>query len=230
MTSVVSWGSLSGISIMKFTLTYEGELRSNDDYRRKWEIRNRFHPQMQELWKINSALQGVLRNRYVPVGQGGWMSWETHHDEDNDNPMPMQPPDESKYGKHRDLCEPIIKGGRKFMPLVRNSFALRCGLSILFLRREPPGKVYQGGDIDNRLKTLFDALSVPNPEQIVDDRTVEDPIYCLLEDDSLISRIDVDTRQLLSRPNGSKHDVHLVIEVDVRAINIRQYNQFFLGD
>jgi hypothetical protein len=42
---------------------------------------------------------------------------------------------------------------------VRNSFALHCGLKVLFLRKEPPGKVYQGGDIDGRIKTLLDALN-----------------------------------------------------------------------
>jgi hypothetical protein len=37
-----------GLPVMKFALTYEGELRSNDDYRRKWEIRKHFQPQLQD--------------------------------------------------------------------------------------------------------------------------------------------------------------------------------------
>jgi hypothetical protein len=36
-------------------------------------------------------------------------------------------------------------------------------LNILFLRADIPGKVVQSGDIDNRLKTLFDALRMPQP-------------------------------------------------------------------
>jgi hypothetical protein len=60
-----------------------------------------------------------------------------------------------------DLCESLNKHGAWFRPLVRETFALHCGLKILFLRKEPPGKVYQGGDLDGRMKTLIDALTMP---------------------------------------------------------------------
>jgi hypothetical protein len=112
---------------------------------------------------------------------------------------------------------------------VRDSLALRCGLKILFLRKEPPGRVYQGGDIDNRLKTLFDSLSVPNRDQAVDERS-DEPIHCLLENDALITRIDVDTQRWLIHPRASKHQVLLAIEVDVRVTDSRLYNQPFLGE
>jgi hypothetical protein len=52
-------------------------------------------------------------------------------------------------------------GKYRFVPLVREEFALTCSLNILFLRADIPGKVVQSGDIDNRLKTLFDALRMP---------------------------------------------------------------------
>jgi hypothetical protein len=64
----------------------------------------------------------------------------------------------------------------------------------------------------------------------MNDKTITDPIYCLLEDDSLINRIDVDTQRLLSRPDSTEHEVHLVIEVDIRVADFRLYNQIFLGD
>jgi hypothetical protein len=216
------------IRIMKFTLTYDGDLRSNDDYRRKWAIRSQLHPQLRELWEINPALRSVMRQRYVPA-KGGWLFWASHHEEDQEGSGPKEP-EMADLGETRDLCEPMTVKGRQFFPLVRNSLALRCGLKIMFLRKEPPGRVYQGGDIDNRLKTLFDALSMPKPEQMMEDASIEDPIYCLLEDDGLISKLEVETHQLLSRPNASKHEVHLVIEVDVRVIDSRAYNQAFLGD
>jgi hypothetical protein len=60
-----------------------------------------------------------------------------------------------------DLYESIQKHGAWFRPLVRESYALHCGLKIRFLRHEPPGKIYQGGDLDNRIKTLVDALTMP---------------------------------------------------------------------
>lgn len=126
----------------------------------------------------------------------------------------------------------IFRACRSFLPLVRESFALRCGLKIKFLRKEEPGKLIQQGDIDNRLKTLFDALSVPQHIEQVDatDTSIADPIYCVVEDDSLITSIDIDTQKLLSHPNASKNEVRLIIEVDVRVIRAKTYNSVFLGD
>jgi hypothetical protein len=89
--------------------------------------------------------------------------------------------------------------------------------------------VYQGGDLDNRLKTLFDALAVPNRDQVVQDETIEDPIYVLLEDDAYITKIDVDTHRLLSNPDASRHQVRLIIEVEIAVAEARLYNQPFLG-
>lgn len=129
-----------------------------------------------------------------------------------------------------DLCKEIEVGGRKFLPLIRNSLALQCALKIIFLRKEEPGKVYQGGDLDNRIKTLFDALSVPNSDQIEEDSAVRDPIYCLLENDCLISGPSVETHRLLSRPDSEIDEVRLIIEVDVRVTRARAYNQVFLGE
>jgi hypothetical protein len=221
-TTITAGEGLYGLPVMKFTLTYEGELRSNDDYRRKWEIRKYFHPQLEELWRIAPPLQAVRKFQFLP--KGGWWNIEIHHSQ----------PDERTPPRNQDelinLLEPLTVDNRGFFPLVRNSLALQCGLKILFLRKEEPGRVYQGGDLDNRLKTLLDALSVPNGDQIVDDPTLDGPIYCLLEDDELVKRLSVDTQRLLSRPNSSQHEVHLVIEVDVHVTQARSYNQPFLGD
>src|SRR6266849_6098917 len=70
------------------------------------------------------------------------------------------------------LKKPVLIGGKQFVPLVRQSLALACSLDILFLRREEPGSlILQGGDIDNRIKTLFDALKMPT----ADDMKIEEP-------------------------------------------------------
>ena len=48
-----------------------------------------------------------------------------------------------------------------FVPLVTREMDVVAELSIIMLRPEIPGQlVTQGGDIDNRLKTLFDALTM----------------------------------------------------------------------
>ena len=217
-------GEALGRSIMKFALTYQGELRANDDYRRKWEIRNYFAPQLEELWHINPALQETFRNRWVPAGE--FLHAETHHSLQGglgglSRPVP---------GPAIDLCADIDVGGRAFFPLVRDTYALQCGLKINFLRKEDPGRIYQGGDLDNRLKTLFDALSIPDAQQIDKSDKSEGRIYCLIENDRLISSLSVDTHRLLAAPGMSKHHVQLLIEVDVKVTQPRAYNQAFLGD
>ena len=73
-------------------------------------------------------------------------------------------------------------------PLVLKRFSLLCALKILFLRRDIPGKAIIAGDIDNRVKTLIDALRMPNSqnELVGDDvepRFGDDPFFCLLADD-----------------------------------------------
>lgn len=53
-------------------------------------------------------------------------------------------------------------GAFRFAPLVTTRYDLIATIELLFLRPEPPGRlISQGGDIDNRLKTLFDALRMP---------------------------------------------------------------------
>jgi hypothetical protein len=217
-------GGASGPSLMKFTLTYEGELRSNKGPKEKWEIRKVFAPQLEELWRLDPALVMLRKLPYVAATPGVPI-WEIHHSADDllTEGGPLNPEG------WVNVCEPLEVGGRKFLPLVRESLALKCGLKIHFLRKEEPGRVYQGGDIDNRLKTLFDALSMPNRDQMVDDPTATDPIHCLLENDTLIAGLAIETGRLLGRPNASKHEVKLTIEVDVRVMISRTYNQLFLG-
>jgi hypothetical protein len=130
-----------------------------------------------------------------------------------------------------DLCAAINKHGAWFRPLVRESFALHCGLKILFLRKEGPGRVYQGGDLDGRIKTLLDALTMPqHKEQVLDKTSTQlDPIYCLLEDDSLVSGLDVQSERLLTDKSHVADYARLTIEVDVRVRQAMIYNQSFLG-
>jgi hypothetical protein len=103
---------------------------------------------------------------------------------------------------------------------------------VLFLRQEPPGKIYQGGDIDGRIKTLLDSLAMPqHKEQIILDKTLSshaDPIYCLLEDDSAVSGLHVESERLLTDQAHSKDFVRLIIEVEPRVRQATIYNYSFL--
>ena len=211
-----------GAPLMKFALTYDGELPSNGKVQDKWEIRKKLDPQLRELWQVHPAARAISEYRYIPLGTA-YLPGSRHHSE-----APVS--QTVRVRPSIDLCERVERGGRKFLPLIRERIGLRCGLKILFLRKEDPGGVYQGGDMDNRLKTLFDALAVPTNDQIMADPTIEDPIHCLLEDDGLIAGLSVETQRLLSRPNASAREVRLIIEVDVRVTHPRPYNEPFLGD
>lgn len=162
-------------TVMEFRLTYEGPLQASTGNqprsRNKHQLRRVFHPQLKRLWEEHP----VLKNR------------------------------PAENGTHDSLAESLAKNfsrcGYNFVPLVNKGLWLTCGLDILFLRPESPGQVLKSGDIDNRLKTLFDALRMPHSrgelggyEAPNDD---EQPFYCLLEDDSLVSKVTVDTDTLL---------------------------------
>lgn len=231
-----SIGAVWGLPAMKFTLTYDGPLPSSGNKSKPavvWEIRKAFHPQLKDLWQSHPALRQVEGNRYFPK-YGGATLTQGHHL----HPTPLigvkreefgviVPPD---TGELLDLCEPLPKHGTWFVPLVRDSYALHCGLKVLFLRKEAPGKVYQGGDVDGRIKTLIDALTAPqHREQVLEERKQrEDAIYCLMEDDSLVSGLAVESERLLTDQNHDKDFVRLVIEVDVRVRLATIYNQSFL--
>jgi hypothetical protein len=98
---------------------------------------------------------------------------------------------------------------------------LVADLDILLLRPEAPGNIVTtGGDIDNRLKTLLDALRVPSVQEIPKDlmpREDEAPFHCLLEDDSLITSVRVQTDRLLE-PTKGESEVVAIIHVTTKQL------------
>lgn len=113
------------------------------------------------------------------------------------------------------LLRPL--GQFTFAPLITYEMNAVAELSIILLRPETPGHlITQGGDIDNRLKTLFDALTMPRHENSLPKGAVpndnETPFFCLLEDDNLVTDVAVRTVQLLE-PNVDASHVDLLIDV-----------------
>lgn len=119
-----------------------------------------------------------------------------------------------------------VLGKFQFLPLVVNSpgFRLICELDIRFARRDTPGDILTShGDLDNRIKTLFDALRMPTPDAIqelpknAEPTNDEVPFLCLLEDDRLITKFTVASERLLEAPiEGEKEsDVLLTIYVKI---------------
>ena len=81
--------------------------------------------------------------------------------------------------------------------------------------------------MDNRIKTLFDALTVPNHNANAglngEPEADETPFYCLLEDDKLITEITITSDRLLEPLESQERieDVHLILHVKTQPIDYR---------
>jgi len=191
---------------MRFILTYFGPLPPNGDPAEKHIIRQALLPQLRRQWEIDPALHNIA------------------HSGSRDNP--------GAGTRLNDIGSKFKMGGFRFVPLVTREFNLVCNLQITMLRNEEPGNVIRsGGDIDNRIKTLFDSLSVPPHENQLNDlvpKDGENPFYCLLEDDSLVTGFEVKTERLLE-PIRNETDVHLTLTAIVRPTKVTIDNLSFLG-
>ena len=180
---------------MEFRLTYEGPLYSetnrNGEVRRaradhKQELRQAFHPQLKRLWEAMPSLNGTHTGPVLLIGAES----------------PERPPPHTI----ESLAQRFSRFGYRFVPLATRALSLLCSVDILYLRIEPPGAIVRYGDIDNRLKVLFDALQVPREASQVGKYTTpqegEDPFFCLLEDDSIISRVSVEADTMLQPVPG----------------------------
>ena len=182
---------------MEFRLIYKGKLpavsknakgtRVEDKHR----IRKTLHPQLRELWKSDR----ILRKHFMEFKENGRPRFES-------------------------LADNYARCGYRFLPLVGGPAGDEaCSLDILFLRRDQPGALIEhGGDIDNRIKVLLDALRMPRKcDEVCGDSpaTDEEPFFCLLTDDKIITEIRIVTDRLLTTLETDEriHDVHLVIHV-----------------
>jgi len=108
-------------------------------------------------------------------------------------------------------------GAFNFVSLVCERYKLLAELEITLLRPQAPDGIRHGGDIDNRLKTLFDAMRIPQSEQEVpsDEKpdAEETPLfYCVLEDDRRITKVTIHTERLWE-PANSADEVELIMLV-----------------
>jgi hypothetical protein len=77
------------------------------------------------------------------------------------------------------------------------------------------------GDIDNKLKTLFDALRPPKNEDEIPKLWTPDltqkPLLCLLEDDELIYKVNVDTDYLLDTSLTKSGELMVIMYVKIKG-------------
>jgi hypothetical protein len=190
---------------MRLTLTYQGRLwgasSGNARVKHKHDIRKVLHPQLRRFWQTNSLLRSA-RSYSVGIVMG--------------RTVDATAPFLWEY-----LAKRYEKVGYNFVPLAREESRLACSVKILMLRPDPPGRLITSGDIDNRLKTLFDSLRMPANEGEVPCGPTDDekPFYVLFEDDKLITHISVETDTLLERVGAEwdENDVRLVLSVEIRA-------------
>jgi len=173
---------------MEFTLYYRGDLKSNGRPTDKHAIRSHFHTQLKQLWS-HPPLNSFVRLLDPDVG-------DFH------------------------LIRPTH--GFNFAPLIAESVGLVAELDIFLLWPAAPGAIItSGGDIDNRLKTLLDSLKVPTEPTALPKNAMpgpdQQPFFCLLEDDSLITRLSVETDRLLE-PVTSSSEVVLTIRVRTKQL------------
>jgi len=221
---------------MRFRVTFSGKLKSGSKQPRREDkdtIRMAVSPQLKELWLTHPGLQGVgfwADRTSIPTGRTA----ESRRPQ-IDIPVPRLAPHHQPV--LRAIRHRVEVSGRHYLPLVRDSLGLTCGLDILFLRKDGPGPLIgEGGDLDNRIKTLFDGLRMPHHGEAgsalegAPGATEDDPVYCLLEDDKLITDFTVRTDRLLTSPGASESEVLLVIDVIVRVSRLMNQNLGFLNE
>jgi hypothetical protein len=181
-------------NVMQFRLTYAGLLLAHRDDDKgkmraphKHDIRRVFHGQLKALWREHPNLSKWLK------------------------PSGGRPPFAERVANN------FNEFGYRFLPLITRESGMACKVEVLLLRHGAPGSVVSSGDIDNRIKTLFDALRKPrNGQEVASAPTPsadEDPFYVLLEDDSLITHAVMESDTLLEPVKGDQMDARVVITV-----------------
>jgi hypothetical protein len=189
---------------VEFTLYYRGPLKANSGPKEKHRLRQHFHGQLKELW------------RQVPLSE-----YRQHLDPNHrERPLGLE--------HEQTLTVARTVGEFTFAALICDLFAMMAHLSITLLRPEPPGRIVtQSGDIDNRLKTLLDALKVPDHLQALPKGAApsadERPFFCLLEDDNRISGLNIRTDRLLD-PLAHPSEVVILMQVETKRIGTTWYN------
>ena len=224
---------------MRFRLTYEGELRptqrdkeagqSNPLAPHKHAVRRVFHKQLEHLWKTNQFLSKYrispenpnISEEPVAAADSMYAKWA--------------PPDHERKRLVDVVASRHNQFGYRFVPLVTRYFHLLCSIHVLFLRHDIPGSAIDAGDIDNRIKTLIDALRLPKYQtdlvgQDAKPRQGEDPFFCLLEDDNQVSGFTVETDTLLDPPNSTddNRNAKIVVTVELRPYYSTTFNLSFV--
>jgi hypothetical protein len=121
-------------------------------------------------------------------------------------------------------------GDFSFFYYVSSQLGIVAELDITLMRPGEPGAIISSGDVDNRLKTLFDALRAPHNENEIPRSAkptkAPTPFYCVLEDDNLITSVKVTCDRLLEYKDPK--DVFLLIHVKTKQLRTGKWRDLML--
>jgi hypothetical protein len=182
----------------------------------KQVIRRQLHHQLEALWSSETLLSEIIKVYGEQLLEAKWT--------DRRGAVEMPPEFNNSVRYHYHYC--VRMGGYRFIPLVTRMLGLRCHLNVLLLRREEPGRILtSGGDLDNRVKILFDGLRMPHVAQELTGLTPpfkpDETCFCLLDDDSIVTKLSIETDRLLRplRAGENKNDVELTIRVRPQVVD-----------
>lgn len=191
--------------LLKLTLSYEGPLRTSpkNRARHKHAIRREFHRQLKRFWDVHPL---VSRWHVGDMPASDWLQ----------NQMP-------RIGQY------------SFVPLVSKALNVECALEFRVLR--PTGKPGTITDIDNQVKVLIDAMKIPTDVQDLGGGTSpeegEEPMYVLLQDDGLVTKIssinDELLRPILGKSEILSSDVVLIVDIHIRPLLPTDANIIFFS-
>lgn len=194
---------------MEFRLVYLGQHlksagRANPRAWEKHQIRLYLHEQLKRLWETHPLLKFYAQDAHFERGD-----------------LALFP-----VSHQATKIEFIAKRYEGFVPVAIGDFGMSCELDILFLRAEPVGKVISrdaaGGDLDNRLKVLLDALCIPARGGVIhrqDDPPDPTPIFVLLSDDSIVTSLRVTADRLLTTETDDPSEACLIIHANIKVID-----------
>jgi hypothetical protein len=186
-------------NLLEFRLLYQGDLPPSGNKGRpkeKHAIRRIFHPQLRRLWGVKPNLQQYLFRWFQQAPAEAQQALNS-----------VREPQDIRDARLRLGIETMgkfyAKAGYQLVPLVVPEFAAQCSIDILVLRPGERIVFDEQGDLDGQVRTIIDALRMPdNPSETDGAQPEEDecPLFCLLQNDKLISEIKVTADELLQLP------------------------------
>lgn len=187
-------------NLLEFRLLYQGELPPSGNKGRPTEkhaIRRVFHPQLRRLWSVKPNLKYWA------------FQWFQKAPREAAQALNVKNLTQEEIGNARfrlgieTMGKFYAKAGYELAPLVVPEFAAQCSIDILVLRPGERIVFDEQGDLDGQVRTIIDALRMPdNPSETGGAQPDDDerPLFCLLQNDKLVSEIKVTSDELLQLP------------------------------